>query len=103
MIRHDVIELIRENRSAHGVHQSITEEAREVFCTVQSVSRNEYYNAYNSGFQPSLVFRLELAEDYEDERYIRYQGKKYQVIRTYMTDDDGIEITVERSDENGES
>jgi SPP1 family predicted phage head-tail adaptor len=103
MLRADVIQLIRENRTGHGVHEAVTEEARTVFCTVQSVTRSEYYDALNAGIQPSLVFRLALAEDYENERVIRYKDLKYRVIRTYMTDDDGIEITVERSDENGQN
>lgn len=102
MMRADVIDLITEQASAHGVHDAVTETARTVYCTVQSVSRSEYYNALNQGIQPEYVFKLALAEDYGDERVVRYKGKKYRVIRTYMTADDGIEITCERSDENGQ-
>ena len=103
MMRADVIQLITETASAHGVHESITEQAREVMCTVKSVSRGEYYNALNAGIHPTYVFYLTLAEDYQNERVVRYQGLKYRVVRTYLTDDDGIEITVERSDENGDN
>ena len=102
MMRADVIDLITETASAHGVHQAVTETARTVYCTVQSVSRSEFYNALNAGVQPEYVFVLALAEDYQDERIVRYKGLKYRVVRTYMTEDDGIEITCERSDENGE-
>ena len=100
MMRADVIQLITETASAHGVHESITETAREVMCTVKSVSRSEYYNALNAGINPTYVFYLTLSDDYQGERVVRYKGIKYRVVRTYMTDDDGIEITVERSDEN---
>lgn len=103
MLRADVISLITETASAHGVHATVTETAREVMCTVRSVSRNEYYTALNAGIEPSLVFYLALSDDYQGERVVRYQGKKYRVVRTYLTEDDGIEITVERSDVNGES
>ena len=102
MMRADVIDLIKETASAHGVHDAVTETARTVYCTVQSVTRSEYYNALNQGIQPEYVFKLALAEDYEGERVVRYKGKKYRVVRTYMTADDGIEITCERSDENGQ-
>lgn len=102
MMRADVIDLIKETASAHGVHDAVTETARTVYCTVQSVSRSEYYNALNQGIQPEYVFKLALAEDYEGERVVRHKGKKYRVVRTYMTADDGIEITCERSDENGQ-
>ena len=102
MMRADVIDLIKETASAHGVHDAVTETARTVYCTVQSVTRSEYYNALNQGIQPEYVFKLALAEDYEGERVVRYKGLKYRVIRTYMTADDAIEITCERSDENGQ-
>lgn len=98
-----MIKLVTETASAHGVHATVTETEREVMCTVRSVSRSEYYNALNAGIEPSLVFYLALSDDYQGERVVRYQGKKYRVVRTYLTEDDGIEITVGRSDVNGES
>ena len=99
--RSDVIYLITETARTHGVHETVTDSERMVYCTVQSVSRNEFYTALNVGIQPSYVFVLALAEDYKGERFVKYHGQKYRVVRTYITDDDGIEITVERSDENG--
>ena len=101
MMRADVIDLITETASAHGVHQSVTETARQVYCTVESVSRSEFYTALNAGIRPEYVFRLALAEDYQGERVVRYKGQKFRIIRTYMTSDDGIELTCERSDVNG--
>ena len=101
-MRADVIQLITENASAHGVHDTVTETSREVFCTVRSVTRSEFYDALNAGVQPEFVFVLTLAEDYEGERIVRYHGQKLRVIRTYMTADDGIELTCERSDVNGQ-
>jgi hypothetical protein len=101
MMRADVIDLITENSSAHGVHDAVTETARTVYCTVRSVTRSEYYSALNAGVQPEFVFVLALAEDYQGERIVRYRGQRLRVVRTYMTADDGIEITCERSDVNG--
>jgi len=101
MMRADVIDLITETASAHGVHQAVTETARTVYCTVQSVSRSEFYTALNAGVQPEWVFVLALAEDYQGERIVRYRGQKLRVVRTYVTEEDGIEITCERSDVNG--
>ena len=95
-MRADVIDLITENRRAHGVHEAVTRTARTVMCTV-----TEFYNALNAGVMPEYVFRLTLAEDYQGERLVEYHGQTYRVVRTYITADDGIEITVERSDENG--
>ena len=101
MIRADVIELITENRTGHGVHEAVTDTTRTVMCTVESVRRNEYYTALNAGFRPEYVFRLALANDYQNERIVKFHGQKFRVVRTFLTEDDGIEITVERSDENG--
>ena len=101
MMRADVIDLITETASAHGVHQAVTETARTVYCTVQSVRRSEFYNAMNAGVRPEWVFVLALAEDYQGERIVRYKGQKLRVVRTYVNEEDGIEITCERSDVNG--
>ena len=103
MMRADVIDLITETASAHGVHDAVTETARTVYCTVRSVTRSEFYNALNAGVQPEVVFVLALAEDYQGERVVRWKGQKYRVVRTYTTAADGIEITCERSDVNGEN
>ena len=83
------------------MHEAVTDTARTVMCTVESVARNEYYTALNAGIQPEYVFRLALAEDYQGERIVRFHGLKYRVVRTYRNQEDGIEITVERSDVNG--
>lgn len=102
MTRADEIDLIRQTRSAHGVHEAATETARTVMCEVRSASRSEYYTALNAGHMPEYVFYLTVADDYEGERLVDYRGIRYRVIRTYLTDEDGIEITVERSDVNAD-
>lgn len=87
----------------HGVHSAVTEDARTVMCTVKSVRQSEYYTALNVGITPEYVFCLALAEDYQNEHYLRYQGQKFHIVRTYRTADDGIELTAERGDINGEN
>lgn len=101
MVRADVIGLVAEVRSAHGVHEAITETVREVLVEIRSVTRSEYYTALNAGMQPELVFKLALDADYQNEHFLRYGGQKWRIVRTYLTNDGGIEITAERSDENG--
>ena len=101
MMRADVIQLITEQRTGHGVHEAVTNVERTVMCTVESVRRSEYYNAQNAGYAPEYVFKLAITDDYQDERLVKFRGKLYRVVRTYLTEDDGIEITVERSDERG--
>lgn len=99
MLKADVITLVKETQQTRGVHEAAVRTEREVMCTVQSVTRSEYYAAYNVGIDPELVFVLALAEDYEGERLIIFHGIEYNVVRTYVTDADGIEITVQRRGE----
>ncbi len=103
MVRADVIGLVTETRSAHGVHEAITETVREVLAEIRSVTRSEYYTALNAGIHPEMVFKLTLDADYQGEHFLRFRGQKWRVVRTYLTRDGGIEITAERSDENGET
>ncbi len=101
MVRADVIGLISETRSAHGVHETITETVRDVYAEIRSVSRSEFYNALNAGVRPEYVFKLALDADYQNEHFLKYQNQRFRIVRTYLTSDGGIEITAERSDENG--
>lgn len=103
MVKEDVISLIRESAAAHGVHDTVTDTEREVFCRVKSVKRMEYYNALNAGHMPELVFEIPFQDDYEGERILKYRGVKYYIIRTYETETDGIELTAEREDVNTEA
>lgn len=96
MKRYDTIKLIGASPVARGVFASSTVSEREVFCEIRSVNRNELYQARAIGLDPTIVFALAIAEDYEGEKELIYKGVQYSVIRTYLTDD-GIEITAEVS------
>ena len=60
---------------------------REVFCQRQSISRNEFFNAGRNGFNPQYMFTVFKGE---------YNGLTYAIYRTYETDNDYIELYVER-------
>lgn len=98
MVRADVIYLVTERESAHGVHATVTRTERMVYCTVRSVTRSEYYTALNAGIATEFVFALAVAEEYQGERRVRYRDGIYDVVRTYMTEEDGIELTVGRGE-----
>lgn len=93
-----VITLIAENKAAHGVHESATETSREVFCQVYSVNRTEFYAALNIGVRPELIFKLSVREEYQGERLASFEGTRYEIIRSYETNDGGVELTVRRVD-----
>lgn len=99
MARDDVIYLIKETASAHGVHERVTPSEREVYCRVRSVGRTEFYTALNAGLQPEYVFVVSVADEYKGERKLRYWDRILDVVRTYELDDGSIEITAGRSDD----
>lgn len=97
MKRYDTIKLIGATPKVKGVFDAVTPSEREVFCEVRSVNRNELYQARAIGLDPTIVFALAIAEDYQGEKELVWNDEQYSVIRTYRTQDDGIEITAEVS------
>ena len=100
MVRADVITLIEEIQGAHGRFDEASELRRQVFCTVRSVGMRESYEALSHGLRPEWVFVLTHSFEYQGEKRIEYHGDEYTVLRTYVTDADGIEITVERGNQH---
>lgn len=96
MKRYDVLELIEEAPSVHGVFEEPVQNTRQVFCEVRSVSRSEWYSAQAQNIQADIVFALTVEADYQGEKELYYHDLKYRVIRTYVSDD-GIELTCEPS------
>ena len=94
------IRFVSENRKAHGVHETTTKTQRLVLCTVKRVRQSEYYEAHNAGFRPEYQFDLTAAEDYHDESTLIYEGKEYDIIRTFEKPAGGLEIIAGRSDRN---
>ena len=99
MVRADVITLIADNPEAHGRFDTYTPVERQVYCTIRSVGMREAYEALSHGLRPEYVFVLTHSFEYQGEKRCRYQEKLYNVLRTYVTESDGIEIVVERGNE----
>ena len=58
------------------------ETEREVFANRKSVRQSEWYAAALAGLRPEIMFEVRSFE-YQDERALRYQGRRYDIIRTY--------------------
>lgn len=79
-----------------------SQEKNEVMCDRQSVSRNEFFNAGRNGLNPQCVFTV-FKGDYQGETVCEYNGQTYSIYRTYESDEDNIELYVERkAGTNGE-
>ena len=96
MDKSTVINLISETkeRDANGIYQA-TEASRTVFCSVNSVTANEFFEGGRNGLNPELQFTM-FAADYNAERIVEHDGNRYGVYRTYIRKNDIIELYVER-------
>ena len=96
MMKAGVCELITVTPAAGGVGLEPAETARRVFCTVRSIGMQEAYQAMGQGLNPELKIVLAHDFEYKDEPLLDYAGKRYRILRTYITEVDGIELTVQR-------
>lgn len=96
MVRADTLDLIAENPKAHGIFDDPQETVRTVYCTERSVGQTEVYQAQAIGLNPELKLILAHAFEYQGEKLCSYKGERYKIIRTYINEADGIELTVQR-------
>lgn len=97
MVRADTLILIGVSNDPRGVYDAPAETQRQVLCTVRSVGMRESYEAMAHGLHPEWVFQLTHAFEYQGEKACLFQGVRYTILRTYVTEADGIELTAERS------
>lgn len=98
----DVIKLISTGTPTYDEYgnEIANETKRQVFCSVYSVGRTEYYQAAQNNLQPQYVFVISHFKDYMGEKELLYtdwtgKEKRYAVIRTYRNND-SIELTAEQ-------
>ena len=100
MIRVNVLDLITVNPEAAGVGTEPTETKRTVYCTVKSIGQQEAYLAMGQGLNPELKVILAHDFEYEGERLCEMDGVRYDILRTYLTETDGIELVLQRAARN---
>ena len=85
---------LTETQDRYGVwRESWTE--REVFAQVDSVTRDEFFEAGRNGLNPD--FRMSMFfGDYDGETEVVYAGKTYAIYRTYLRRSDVLELYVQR-------
>lgn len=74
--------------------QKVDEVYREVFCALQSIGTQEFYQSSATEYHPEAKFVLDDYLDYDDETLAQYNGKLYRIIRTYRSGQ-RLELTVE--------
>ena len=88
--------LIGKTITMNQLKQEIEVETRtEIYARKESISQSEFYKGGEAGLKPE--FRLKTAIiDYNGEREVELDGKKYGIYRTYEPDQDYIELYCER-------
>ena len=96
MMKANVVDLITVSPEAAGVGTEPSEEKRTVPCTIRSIGMQEAYQAMGIGLNPELKVILAHDFEYGGERLCEINGERYKVLRTYITETDGIELTLQR-------
>lgn len=95
MDRSDVIYLVSKTlkEDEFGVQNVATEE-RLVFCHVDSVTANEFFEGGRNGIQSQYRFRINQF-DYNNEQIVKYNDRYFGVYRTYIGTNDNLDLYVE--------
>lgn len=95
IVTEDILQLVSVTKSqnSYGVWEK-TEELRQVFCKVSSVSQSEFFEAGRNGLNPEWRFMV-FAGDYNGEETVIFQGKRYGIYRTFYSGD-WVELYVQR-------
>lgn len=97
---HELI-LIAQTMQEDEIGNQVPVETRTtILCSLQSIGRNEFYDAAASGLKPELMFTIH-AYEYKGERQVEFEGVKYNVIRTYRANFEELELTCEKVIGNG--
>lgn len=96
MDRSDVVTLVgyTQTQDEFGVWHK-TPSQRDVFCSVDSVTRQEYFEGGRNGLNPEYRITMFFG-DYEGETTVIYNGTAFGVYRTYHAETDVMELYVEK-------
>ena len=96
MMKANVVDLITVSQEACGVGIDPEEVKRTVYCTIRPIGMQEAYQAMGIGLNPELKVILAHDFEYQGERICELAGVRYNILRTYITETDGIELTLQR-------
>ena len=89
-----VITLVKQEYSKNDFGAPIpVETSRDVFCSLKSVGRSDFYAAGQAGLALDHVFITDPV-NYDGEQIIVYLGVRYEVTRTYQSSANTLEIYV---------
>ena len=87
MDRVSTISLVSHTNTKDDIGQEIqTESIKTVYCTVLSVTRTEWTAAQQQSLSPAYCLKVFFA-DYNGETVAEFEGKRYEIYRTYGKSD----------------
>lgn len=92
----DIIKLIKTTVATTVNSQGdfpATRTDRAVFALAKSIGTKEFYEAATAGLKPEIKFVIQDYLDYEGEKELAFNGFRYQILRTYKTQSNQLEIT----------
>lgn len=87
--------LVAEEITYDDIGQPVrTETEREIMCTVSGITRTEWAEAGKLGMDPQVKL-ITPAFNYNGERTVIFEGKRYGVYRTFVSTD-RLELYLEK-------
>lgn len=69
-----------------------TERIRDIFATLNSIGRQEFFDGGKAGLKPSFMLEV-LNSEYQEESIVEVDNKRYSIYRTYVNEkEDKIEL-----------
>jgi len=89
-----VIKLVSETfESDENGNQKSTKTENTYFATLDSIAQSEFFSAGQSGFKPEYKIVM-WGFEYNNQEIIIMKEKNYSVYRTFLRDDERIELYV---------
>src|SRR5690606_21742013 len=82
---------ITQGEDEAGYPVDAVETRRDVLANKKSVTRSEFYAANQSGLRADIAFVVH-GYEYNGERFVEHNGKRYEVIRTFEVSFEEMEI-----------
>lgn len=71
-----------------------SEKSRATLCEVVPITRDEYFRGAENGIGAEYEFKVNPIE-YNHEKIVEYEGRRYSIYRTYQPTADTLELYVE--------
>jgi SPP1 family predicted phage head-tail adaptor len=84
MLFREVVDLVSivKGKDEDGFPADVDNIRSNIFANKKSVRSSEFYLASQSGYTLDLMFEIR-SIDYESESHLEFNGKRYEIIRTY--------------------